>query len=228
MVDGLFRRGAVIFDLDGTLSDTSGDIAFSANHIRRTLGLPEMETAEVMALVGHGAPYLLSGLTGIENQSDDKFRALLDEYQAHYLRHQAEHSKLYPGIRALLERLKSDHYDLYILSNKPHPAVLEEVTRKGIDESFKAVWGAGALPELKPHPVGIERAMEMSGVSKAQTVMVGDMSPDIQVATNAGVHSCFVTWGFGTLTDEEALETHEVSTAEVLFSLIHQILEAKG
>ena len=72
-------KGAVIFDLDGTLSDTSGDIVFSANYIREKVGKLPLDSEAVMAMVGNGAPFLLSQLTGLEQSSGGRFKDLLDE-----------------------------------------------------------------------------------------------------------------------------------------------------
>jgi phosphoglycolate phosphatase len=192
------QHGALIFDLDGTLVDTAGDIVFSVNHIRRLLGLSKLDTKRVLSAVGRGAPYLLAELTGISKDDIERMEEMRSEFRRHYLEHQTKHSKLYPGIRRALENLSS-RYDLFVLSNKPHPAVLGELNGQGISSFFKHVWGGGSLAAMKPDPIGIETVIETDSYPRDRVLMIGDMAIDIETAANAGVKSCFVAWGFGSL-----------------------------
>ncbi len=193
---GTGPAGVIVFDLDGTLTDTSGDIAFSTNYMRERLGQSPLSVAEVLEAVGRGAPYLLKTLLGVGEGQTEKLNELLKEFERHYLTHQGQHSRLYPGMRAAIESLSS-RYDLYVLSNKPERATVREVEKAGIRKFFRAVWGAGSLPGLKPDPIGVLRALKTSDIPRSLGVMVGDLFVDIQTAHNAGVMSCFVTWGFG-------------------------------
>jgi phosphoglycolate phosphatase len=189
-------RALLLFDLDGTLVDTSGDIVHSANHLRGRMGLEPLPAPDVLAEVGRGAGYLVEHVTGVEDGSGPGFTELLDEFKLHYLRHQSERSVLYPGAVDALVSLRRDAA-LYVLSNKPHAAVLREVELHGIDHFFDDVWGAGALDEIKPDPLGIELAMRRSGVPPERTLMIGDMEVDLETAANARVRSVLVDYGFG-------------------------------
>jgi phosphoglycolate phosphatase len=194
-------RGVAVFDLDGTLVDTAGDIVFTANHIREVVGLEPLGSAEILAQVGRGAPYLLAQLTGIPHEDRERIGAIRREFRRHYLAHQTERSHPYPGIRRALENL-GRRLDLYVLSNKPHPAVLGEIAGHDLGAHFIEVWGAGAFEEVKPHPMGVLAALERSGASPDRAVMIGDMDIDTRTAHAAGVHSCFVRWGFGALRED--------------------------
>ena len=196
------KDGALVFDMDGTLVDTSGDIVHSINHIRDMLGQCPLSSEEVLRYIGHGNPHLLSHVTGIE-EGDPELERVRQTFREFYLAHQTERSHPYPGIRDALECLARDYdYDLYVLSNKPHVAVLAELKGHMLFSYFKAIWGAGALAHMKPDPIGIQTAANMSGLSLLKTVMIGDMLPDIQAARNAGSKSCFVSWGFGKISPE--------------------------
>ncbi len=216
-------NGALVFDLDGTLVDTSGDIAFSANHIRKQQGLSPLTVPEVLASVGHGAHHLIVRIAELKQDNDPRIEPLLHTFTRHYLKHQTERSKLYAGIPSALVSLKK-HYDLYILSNKPHKAVMQEAERQGIEPFFKAIWGAGALPAMKPNPVGIATAIEKSGVSTSRAIMIGDMVPDIQVGINAKISTCFVNWGFGTLKKGDPEPTITIDAVEDLEPAISRLL----
>ena len=193
-------QGVLLFDMDGTLVDTSGDIVRTVNYVRSTLGKSVLCADEVLGYIGQGNFHLLSHVSGIPETAPE-FGELLEKFKDFYLKHQTECSHPYPGIEQVLEQLGAD-YDLYVLSNKPHIAVVAELAGHGLDSFFREIWGAGALAAMKPDPIGIHTAAEMSAVPISRTVMIGDMLPDIQAAENAGAKSCFVSWGFGEFGEE--------------------------
>jgi phosphoglycolate phosphatase len=186
-------RGAVVFDLDGTLVDTSGDIVAAVNHVRGGVSLPPLTTRAVLDEVGFGAAHLISRTTGAP--AGAALAARLDEFRRYYREHQGAHSALYPGVRPMLDALTAE-FDLYVLSNKPHEATVREVELQGLRDAFRDIWGAGSLPALKPDPVGVFEALRASGVGVERGAMIGDMAVDVATGTAAGAHTFLATWGF--------------------------------
>ena len=187
---------AIVFDLDGTLVDTSEDLSFSINYMRNTLGLPPLTTPEVLRAVGRGAGLLIEKTLEVSSRDTERYRELLETFRAHYRAHQGERSAPYPLIAKTLTLL-ADRSDLYVLSNKPIDATLREIELAGLTDRFQAIWGAGSFDRLKPEPDGLIAAMERSGTDTSRTVMVGDLYVDIETAARAGVPAIFVSWGFG-------------------------------
>ena len=222
--NAIVRRSIVVFDLDGTLIDTSEDIAFTINLVRDERHLPPLTTDEVIAAVGKGAPRLVQRLFGIEEQNVTEWMPILEAFNAVYLQHQGEHSVPYPGIEDALKTL-STHYDLYVLSNKPHAATINEVEKHGIAQYFNAVWGAGCFPGLKPDPRGVLTAIERSNSSIEQCIMVGDLSVDMNTGRNAGVKTIYVTWGFGRLNDIDPTPSVIVDSAGAMVEAVNRLLE---
>ncbi|MCP4678769.1 MAG: HAD hydrolase-like protein [Deltaproteobacteria bacterium] len=218
--------GAIIFDLDGTLVDTSGDITFTTNHVRDLIGLPPLSSRQVLRAVGHGFASLLSRLTDVDENEVERIEQLREQFRRHYLAHQTERSEVYPGIREALTTL-APRFSLFVLSNKPHIAVLSELDGHAIRAFFRDVWGGGALPAIKPDPVGVIAALEQSGVPSSRAVMVGDMTPDIGAAENAGIKSCFVTWGFGALENEDPKPTVAIDRVDELVPTIEHLLASE-
>lgn len=182
--------------MDGTISDTSGDIVFSANEVRMRAGLPKLTPPEVLAHVGNGARFLVSSLIGAQ-EDDARVTPFLERFWQHYAAHQTERSRPYPGIEGQLRRLAT-RYHLYVLSNKSDHAVRVELEKHGLAGYFRRAWGVnGELREKKPHPEGILKAMELSGASGDRGVMIGDMAPDYGAGRAAGVKVVWVKWGFG-------------------------------
>jgi phosphoglycolate phosphatase len=215
--------GVVIFDLDGTLIDTSGDIIHSANHVRELLGLEPASGREVLAAVGWGAPYLIARLThGAPSDAPDVDQ-LVQTFRRHYLTHQTERSHPYPGIASALQTL-GQRYHLYVLTNKPHDAALPELEGHGLAHYFENIWGAGALSADKPDPIGVRTALGQSGLSERQALIVGDMTPDIETGHNAGIKTVFVTWGFGKLTAQDPQPTITIEQVAQLPDAVRRIL----
>lgn len=216
-------RGALVFDLDGTLVDTSRDLVRSVNYMREIEGLAPLSVAEVLVSVGRGAVHLLRKTIGIEENENERLKRLLKRFESHYLSHQAELSRPYPGIKETLASLAL-RYHLFLLSNKPHRATVNEAVKHGLEIYFEEVWGAGALPTLKPDPAGILLAMKRSGLPRERTVMIGDMVTDIRTGINAGVKTCFVTWGFGTLGSEDPEPSAIAASTKELETTIEELI----
>ncbi len=215
-------QGVVVFDLDGTLSDTSGDIVFSSNAMRRRAGLAPLSHDEVMASVGHGSPYLLQQILQLD-PDDPSLSTLVPEFQQHYLQHQGQRSALYPGIKQAVATL-STRYHLYILSNKLHAPVLREAEDQGIAPYFQHIWGAGDFAALKPDPTGILTALKLSNILANCAVMIGDSVVDIQAGQRAGVKTCFADWGFAPLPPNAPQPSVRLSDPQRLVVTIDRML----
>jgi phosphoglycolate phosphatase len=209
----------VIYDLDGTLIDSKLDLAHSVNATRAHMGLPPLDHEVISSYVGNGAPVLMRRSLGPEATEDDVGRALayfLDYYREHKL----DFTDLYPGLRAVVERLAAAGRRQAVLTNKPVNISREIMKGLGLDRMFFQVYGGNSFGEKKPHPVGIETLLTESGVDRSRTLMVGDSGVDIQTARNAGVAACGVLWGF----QPEAFEQHPpdfvVHSAEALVKVV--------
>jgi phosphoglycolate phosphatase len=217
-------RGAIVFDLDGTLVDTSGDIVAAVNHVRETLSLTPLDARAVLAEVGFGAAHLLARTTGAAPGAELAGR--LDEFRSYYREHQGARSRLYPGVRSMVDELSAE-FDLYVLSNKPHEATLREVEIQGMRHAFRCVWGAGSLPALKPDPTGVLEALRSSGVGAERGAMVGDMSVDVATGVAAGVPTFLVTWGFRAAAVEPGGAFVTVGSPSSLVAEIRRAVPAK-
>lgn len=213
--------GVAIFDLDGTLVDTSGDIVASTNHVRALAGKEPLPAQQVLTFVGKGARHLVRNVLELQEESEiDRFVIL---YQDNYRDHQGEASSPYPGIRECLLDLSED-FDLYVLSNKPHDAVVAELVLHGLADRFKAAFGAGSLSTLKPSPVGVLLAMELSGLPPTRTVMVGDSPLDVLAGRAAGTSVVHVQWGYSQLSADSPTPDAAISDSNDLCQTVYDLL----
>ena len=190
---------AVLFDLDGTLLDTLEDMADALNRTMDSFALPHRSLQEVRSFVGNGARRLIALATGA---GGDRLEEILAVYKEDYDRNCLVKTAPYPGIMQLLDQLHAAGCLVGIVSNKPDSTVqsLSEALFQG--KADIAV-GEKAGVRRKPAPDTVLAAMEALGVTRAETVYVGDSEVDIMTARAAGVPCISVTWGFR---DRDVLE----------------------
>ncbi|MBO4549578.1 MAG: HAD family hydrolase [Bacteroidaceae bacterium] len=185
---------AIIFDLDGTLTDTLEDLFLSVNYALRSCGLPERQLDEVRRFVGNGVRKLIERAVpkGTKSPMTEK---CFEAFKAHYVIHCQDHTCLYPGVATLLMTLHAKGYRMAVVSNKLQTGV-DELARtffKGVIDV--AIGEQPGIPR-KPEPDMVLKALEQLGVSKEEAIYVGDSDVDLQTASNAGLPCISVLWGF--------------------------------
>lgn len=193
----------VIFDLDGTLIDSKLDLAHAVNAARGHMGLPPLEHETVSSYVGNGAPVLIRRALGAE-ASDADVQHALEFFLAYYHEHKLDYTRLYPGVRESLDRLRSTGLPMAVLTNKPVRVSQAIVDGLGLGGHFFRVYGGNSFEQKKPSRVGVDKLIEEARAARERTLMVGDSAVDVRTARNAGVRCAGVTYGFQpeTLTEE--------------------------
>lgn len=197
----------VIFDLDGTLSDSIISIAYCANRALEKYGLSSFVTDRYKYFVGDGAATLIHRC--VENQDTDR-SDLYEQVKAEYDRLFAVDCmykvKPYPGIVELLQELKKRQIPIAVLSNKPHPNTQKVIHDLFGDDMFTVVQGQIPEIEKKPSPDGVLYIAEKLGIPAEQFLYVGDTNTDMQTGKNAGAFTVGVLWGFR---DRKELEDND-------------------
>ena len=185
----------VIFDLDGTLLDTIGDLAAAANYVCRENDWPEYTVAEVESMVGNGIPKLVERFSPENTRSPLMLANTLHQFNRYYGAHNMESTHPYPGIPELLRELHDRGLQMAVCSNKA-----DEFSRVIVEHYYPGVFdlvrgNLNGMP-VKPDPAAAREILRKLDAVPASSVMVGDSSVDIQTGHNAGIRSCGVTWGF--------------------------------
>lgn len=181
-------KTAILFDLDGTLLDTLGDLHASTNAVLRSFGYPERTIDEVRRFVGNGARVLIQ--QAVPEGEGHRVDEVLAAFQSYYAAHCDILTRPYPGIPELLTAL-GEKYPLAVVSNKPDRAVKELAKIY-----FPALYARGESADCprKPAPDMVYAAMK--ALDADCCVYVGDSEVDVLTAKNAGVPCIAVTWGF--------------------------------
>ena len=187
----------MVFDLDGTLVDTSFDLTASLNHSLVAMGRPAVDAATVRHLVGHGARVLIErGLALSGGGSEAEITQALPLFLDYYAAHVAEGSRPYPGTEAMLGTLAAAGVRLAICTNKPVALSRALIAALGWSGRFAANLGGDSLRVRKPNPAPLLAAIAAAGGDPSDAVFVGDTLVDVAAARAAGVPVIAVSFGF--------------------------------
>ncbi|RUS59471.1 HAD family hydrolase [Pseudorhodobacter sp. E13] len=188
----------VVFDLDGTLADTSGDLIAAANACfeRMGKGAPLSRTGDALVAFGGGRAMLRLGFSRLgaawtEADVDAQYPVLLEAYAGAI----AVHSTLYPGAVQAVEALRAAGFATAICTNKPEHLAVMLCDHFGISGLFGALLGADTLPVRKPDPEHYFETVRRAGGDAARSLLIGDTITDRDTARAAGVPIVLV--GFG-------------------------------
>ncbi len=214
----------IIFDLDGTLVDTSPDLCAALNHALAVLGRPPVPIADVRHMVGHGARKLLErGLAASGAVSPALIEAGVPAFMAHYSAHIADHSRPYDGVETALTALADAGCRLAICTNKPVCLSRALVSALGWDGRFAANLGLDSVPRPKPHPDHLFAAIAAAGGDSASSVFVGDSITDTATAQAAGVPVIAVSFGFSDRPVAELGADIIIDHYDALLSALHRL-----
>ncbi|GHV12064.1 phosphoglycolate phosphatase [Spirochaetia bacterium] len=185
----------IIFDLDGTLVDTIGDIAASMNRALVLHGFPGRVAEEYKKIVGWGIKKLAWAALPAEAQSEETAALLAADAAGFYAEKPLVYSKPYPGIPELLAELGRKKIRCAVLSNKPDP-VTALVVEGLFPGAFACIRGDRPGSKRKPDPATAWEILADLGYTPGETIFMGDSEIDMETARNIGCFPLGVSWGF--------------------------------
>ena len=185
------RFDLLVFDWDGTLLDSTGAIVSSLKAACRDLNLPEPSTRDARHVIGLGLDEALH--SAVPSLPEEKIPLMVERYRHHYL--SCDHDlRLFDGVRELISELRASDYLLAIATGKSRLGLGRSLSHCGLEDYFSATRCADECFS-KPHPQMLEELMDEFAVPSDRTLMIGDTTHDLQMATNAGVASLAVAYG---------------------------------
>jgi len=226
------QKELFIFDLDGTLFNTLGDLAPAVNYAMTQFGLHTHSNDDVRTFIGNGSMNLIRRAVAAnfipvastrdmekvaetlarENYSEEKIKEIHKVYSDFYWEHCTENTEPYEGVVEVIKRIANENRDgdcatsngncaetrcAAMLTNKP-VAPAEKILKKfGLENSFATYLCGDTTPERKPSPAGIFEILRQTGIAPEKAIMIGDDTPDVLAAKNAGIDSITLFEGFG-------------------------------
>jgi phosphoglycolate phosphatase len=211
----------IIFDLDGTLLNTIGDLAVGCDHMLSLRGLPTHSYEEYCTFVGNGIMRLVERALPEELRTEEYVKAARRDFVEFYIDNIDNHTVPYEGMVELVEHLQTKGAKLAVASNK-FQAGTEKLIRKFFPTiEWVEICGNREGVPLKPDTALVDMIIEKAGVERKNCTMVGDSAVDIQTARNAAIRSVGVSWGFRSREElEQAGADHIADTVEELTTLL--------
>jgi phosphoglycolate phosphatase len=182
----------IMFDLDGTLVDSSIDLTNALNYALEPCGLEKLTVAQTKNLVGEGITKLIENLLGPDRH--DLHTLILDRFMTYYSDHLVDFTVPYPGVVETLKEMF--FFRKAVISNKRESLSKAVLGQLGLLQYFDLVLGSDSIGEKKPSPGPLMRVMETLSCRPAEAVIVGDSNFDIEAGRAAGTLTCAVTYGY--------------------------------
>jgi phosphoglycolate phosphatase len=176
----------MIFDLDGTLVNSGGDIVASVNYTLETLAIPAKKPKEILSFVGDGVNKMIERALG--NEFQHIFDEAMDIFSDYYARHMLDTTSLCDSVIEALDHFRDKKK--VIITNKQKYFTLKMTDALGITKYFEEIIGADSTAYKKPDPRLFIPLIERFGAAYNDTVVIGDGVNDIMLAKNTGVLSC--------------------------------------
>lgn len=190
-------KKAVIFDLDGTLSDSIHSIKYCADKALEPLGYGPFSEKQYMYFVGDGAANLIKrALTAGGDGSLQHFDEAFASYRKLFREGCMYQVEPYDGIRELLARLKDRGVAIAVLSNKPHAETVHVIETLFGEGYFDVIWGQMENVPIKPSPEGVFRILEQLSLTPQDILYLGDTATDMKTGKGAGAYTVGALWGF--------------------------------
>lgn len=209
----------VIFDLDGTLLNTIGDLAEAANHMLALRKLPQHDYATYCTFVGNGIMRLVERALPEELRTTEYVAAARQDFLDYYIDHIDQKTIPYAGIAALLSALQECGIRLAVASNKFQAGTEKLIHSYFPNIRFEAIFGQRPDVPLKPDPAVVEEILTLTGIDREEVLYVGDSGVDMLTAHAAGVRSIGVSWGF------RSRQELEESRADCIVDCAEEILQ---
>ena len=202
----MFKRQKVIrylvFDMDGTLIDSSAIISNSINYVRSKLGLPPLPKKVILEAVNDTSIHRPKFFYGIEEYEP----RLIEWFQEYYSKNHAHETKLYTGVKELLHHLRP-RFSLALATNAYRKSALQILRSLAIEHYFDIIVCGDDVAHPKPAPEMIEKIIRFFGCGKDEILLIGDGKTDEEAAKNAGIGFLRVNWGWEEY--EDAIESVE-------------------
>lgn len=210
---------AIIFDLDGTVLDTLEDLKSAVNHALRFYNLPEKDLEFVRKAIGNGTTVLIKRCTP-SSLNDEERAMVFKEFKDYYLKHYADNTHPYNGVKELLNKLK-DIANLAIVSNKDND-LTNKIINKELPNCFNIIQGSYMDHPKKPDPYLINKILKENNIDKKDCLYIGDTNVDKESAANAGLPYLLVNYGYRTKEELEKMcpEDTTISTINELYNKI--------
>ena len=200
----------ILFDLDGTITDSSPGIINSYLHSLNKIGLAEDDIDKLKSYIG--SP-LRAYYTERHNLSTADSDIAVKHFREHYAEIGIFENTIYPNMDVLIDKLSESGFRLYIATSKPLEFAITVLNHFNLKEYFDSIHGSDMSADNRPKDKLIADAILMNGLSKNESIMIGDRYHDINGAKTNGIASIAVTYGYGSINELSELQPEYIAAS---------------
>ncbi len=214
----------LVFDLDGTLAETAGDLFGTLNFILAREGIAPLPLDRARFLLGAGARALIQRGYAAQNRHLDpaRLQQLFGDFLAHYEAHIADESFLFPGVLEALDRFEAAGWRFAVCTNKTEAPARKLLQALKVDHRFRAIVGQDTFQIAKPDPRVLQGTIDAAGGAR-HAIMVGDSRTDIDTARNLGIPVVAVDFGYTDTPVRELSPDRAISHFDALWDAVAEI-----
>ena len=189
---------AVVWDLDGTLIDSVGDLAAALNQLLAEQGRGPIDASRVRTMIGNGVTRLIErgfAATG-KPAAPAELDSLADRFRTVYAAHATRRTQLFPGALSVLQTLADAGIQQGLCTNKPEAITRQVLKTLGLTSFFGVVVGGDTFARRKPAPELLQHCLDVLGVQAERCVMIGDSAVDVALARAVGTRAGVVAHGY--------------------------------
>ncbi|MBH68905.1 MAG: phosphoglycolate phosphatase [Rhodospirillaceae bacterium] len=215
------KQPLIIFDLDGTLVDSAPDLNACGNRILEKYGHSSITLERSKQFIGDGIRHFVkcTWFAAGHHLNEQQLSIIENEFLEHYKDHAADLSTLYPGVYAVLDKLKRLGYRMGICTNKPQLAAEQLVRTLRIQDMFDKIAGGDLYSVRKPNKLHLLNLLRDMNASTDVSVMIGDNEHDSQTAHSSGVPFVFCSYGYSRLPLNKIIYDFKIDAFEELLEL---------
>jgi phosphoglycolate phosphatase len=215
----------LIFDLDGTLAETAGDLIGTLNFVLGREGVAPLPLSEARFMLGAGAKALLERGFAAQKVSvaPAKLQQLYGDFLAHYEARIADESHLFPGVTEALDRFEAAGWAFAVCTNKVQGPARRLLAALGVADRFKAIVGQDTFAIPKPDPRILQATIDMAGGAAARSIMVGDSRTDIDTARALGIPVIAVDFGYTDVPVQDLDPDRVISHFDALWDAVAEV-----
>lgn len=181
----------IMFDMDGTLVNSGTMIANTVNYVRKNIGLTVLEKKYILEKLNDPNINSAEFFYGTKHFTEEQTHL----FESYYTKNCLLELEIYDGIEQLLKDLKGE-FKLAVATNASSVFAKKMLAHLDILSHFEVVYGYDSVTKPKPHPEMVHKIIDTLQTTKEKSLLIGDSHKDTQAATNAGVDSILVNWGF--------------------------------
>lgn len=188
----------LVFDLDGTLAETAGDLVAALNHVLGQQGIAPQPVAQARVMLGAGGRALIVRGLAVAGRTvtPERLEEMFSDFLAYYNAHIDVHTHLYDGVLASLDRFEAAGWSLAVCTNKMEFSSVTLLQKLGVAGRFAAICGQDTFHVCKPDPHALHATIVKAGGDASRCVMVGDSETDIRTAISARIPCVAVDFGY--------------------------------